>query len=66
MGELFWTPRLDDWQSAVDHLNDMDWHLWTGEKRPFVGDTEGEFQAFPWGMAVSFTALPDSILEQIK
>lgn len=77
MGRLFWKHHFDDWQGAVEILNDLGWNLtwkehdgqwwlWGGEPTIFVGDTEGEFQAFLWGMALGLAVLPDSILEQIR
>jgi hypothetical protein len=32
----------------------------------FIGDTHGELEAFLWGMAVSFTALPDSVIDELR
>jgi hypothetical protein len=77
MGELFWIPRFDDWQDAVTVLNDLEWnlrwkkqdgrwHLFAGNTKLFIGDTQGELQAFIWGMAVSFTALPESLIDEVK
>jgi hypothetical protein len=77
MGELFWTPHFDDLQDAAAVLNDLEWHLrwkeldgrwylWAGVSKLFIGDTQGELQAFIWGMAVSWTALPDACIEEIK
>jgi len=76
MGEFLWTHYFDDWQDAIDVLNNLAWnlswqehngrwHLWSGDQKLFVGDTDAEFQAFLCGMAISFAVLPDSILEQI-
>lgn len=77
MAKVIDYPYFMDWQGAVRILNDLSWnlswyehagrwHLWTGDKPIFVGDTEGEFQAFVCGMALSLAVLPESILEQIK
>jgi hypothetical protein len=77
MGRFLWVEYFDDWQNAIDILNDLAWnlswkehngrwHLWGGDQKIFVSDTEGEFQAFLCGMALSFAVLPDSILEQIR
>ncbi len=77
MSELFWKYYFDNWQGAVEILNDLgwnlswkehdgQWHLWAGDQRLFVGDTEGEFQSFLCGMAIGLAVLPDSILEQIR
>lgn len=77
MGELSWNHYFDDWQGAVDILNNLGWnlswheyegrwHLWSGDQPFFVGDTKDEFEAFLCGMAISLAVLPDSIIEQIK
>ena len=77
MGELFWTPHFDDLQDAVAVLNDLGWYLqwkeldgrwylWAGDQKLFIGNTQEELQAFLWGMAVSFTALPESLIEEVK
>jgi hypothetical protein len=77
MGELIGKDYFDDWRQAIDLLNSLGWnlswkehesrwHLWTGDKPLFVGDTAGEFQSFVCGVAIGLAVLPDSILEQIR
>jgi hypothetical protein len=77
MGKFLWTEYFSDWQNAVDILNDLawnlswketngQWHLWGGDQKIFVGDTEGEFQAFLCGLALGFAVLPDPVLEQVR
>jgi hypothetical protein len=77
MGEFFWKTRFDDWQGAVEILNDLSWnlrwkeqdgrwYLWAGESLLFVGNSKDEFEAFLDGMALGLAVLPASILEQIR
>jgi hypothetical protein len=77
MGELVWKDHFNDWQEAVQILNDLGWnlswkeheqrwYLWSGEPLLFVGDTKGEFEAFLCGMGISLAVLPDSILKLIR
>ncbi len=77
MGRFLWTERFGNWQAAVDILNGLSWnlswveqdgrwHLWGGNQKIFIADSEGEFQAFLRGMALGLAVLPESILEQIR
>ena len=77
MGKLVNTHYFDGWQGTADTLNGLiwnlswrehhdQWHLWTGDQKLFIGDTEHELQAFLCGMALSLAVLPDSLLEQIR
>jgi hypothetical protein len=77
MDKPLWQYHFTDWQAAVRILDSLAWNLswkerngrwrlWTGDQALFVGDTEGELQAFLCGMALGLAVLPESILDQIR
>lgn len=77
MARLIGYDYFDDWRGAVTLLNDLGWnlswkkyegkwYLYTGDQPLFVGETEGEFQAFLCGAAITLAVLPNSLLEEIR
>ncbi len=77
MGRSLLKDYFDDWQDAVVFLNDLgwnlswkyledQWHLWSGDQKLFLSNSDNEIQAFICGMAIGLAVLPDFLLDKIK